>query len=399
MLQILQTGKVLYVLAAVCGLGIISKLVTSSLYKRLIKESGNMVLTKNKNLRSFRQKTENMLMLSHGIRNTNAYIEKQLYGFRFMKLSLDSWDNLSVQSMILCFLLGGIAAFGAYWYRCDSYYIVLYGSMGILTGLFMVLVDNSVNIAVKRQQLMDCLIDYVDNTPHFFRSVDKSANQDSVEMRGKNAAESSKFRLREMGRKTRDGGNARKGLKVVEEAAASNQTGKLNHDSVIQEYRGSGEYRNDAENGDGAGYRGSATYRSEEEYREIAGDRSAAEYGSEQSGRKHGKFSVLSRKKGRKEPALESSSRLRSGRGASSPGDFSDIQKNIALEPEEELRRSIDGLKQSLEQIAASRDQGKRDGKALSGEQQERPGVERAKRELSQEDIKLLGELLQEYLT
>ena len=165
-------------LAAVCGLGVLSKLVTSSLYKRMIKETGNMALTKNKNLRSFRQRTENMLMLSNGIRNTNVYIEKQLYNFRFMNLSLDGWDNIAVQAMILCFLIGGIAAFGAYWYRCDSYYIVLYGTMGILTGLFMVLVDNSVNVSLKRQQLMDCLTDYVDNTPHFFRSVDKSANAD-----------------------------------------------------------------------------------------------------------------------------------------------------------------------------------------------------------------------------
>lgn len=45
MLQFLQTGKVLYVLAAVCALGIISKLVTGNLYKRLIKETGNMALT------------------------------------------------------------------------------------------------------------------------------------------------------------------------------------------------------------------------------------------------------------------------------------------------------------------------------------------------------------------
>ena len=189
-------------LAAVCGLGVLSKLVTSSLYKRMIKETGNMALTKNKNLRSFRQRTENMLMLSNGIRNTNVYIEKQLYSFRFMNLSLDGWDNIAVQAMILCFLIGGIAAFGAYWYRCDSYYIVLYGTMGILTGLFMVLVDNSVNVSLKRQQLMDCLTDYVDNTPHFFRSVDKSANADGAERRGKTVAESSKFRLREMGNKS-----------------------------------------------------------------------------------------------------------------------------------------------------------------------------------------------------
>ncbi len=333
MLQFLQTGKVLYVLAAMCGLGMISKLVTSSLYKRLIKETGNMALTRNKNLRSLKQRTESMLMMSHGIKNTNAYIEKQLYGFRFMKLSLDGWDNLSVQAMILCFLVGGFAAFGAYWYRIDSYYIVLYGTIGILSGLSLVLVDNSVNISAKRQHLVESLIDYVDNTPHFFRSVDKSANPDGVETKSASVAESSKRRLREMERKT-------KKLKVVDEAYAD---------------------------------------------------------GGEENGNKL--FSALSRKKGRKEPKVQGMSVLQANGSVGSPGDYAAEQKNRVLTQEEELRRSIDGLKQSLEQIAASRDQSDSEGRSGAVKKKENGSLERARRELSQEDIKLLGELLQEYLT
>ena len=324
MLQFLQTGKVLYVLAAVCGLGVLSKLVTSSLYKRMIKETGNMALTKNKNLRSFRQRTENMLMLSNGIRNTNVYIEKQLYNFRFMNLSLDGWDNIAVQAMILCFLIGGIAAFGAYWYRCDSYYIVLYGTMGILTGLFMVLVDNSVNVSLKRQQLMDCLTDYVDNTPHFFRSVDKSANAEGVERSGKTVAESSKFRLREMGNKN---------LKVVDETAVGNAEGT--------------------------------------------------------SERK--RFPGLKRKKGKAEAVIG---------GIGNKSAVKSVQEvGQELTHEEELRKSIDGLKQSLEQIAASREVTRVDMKTASQKEQENGGTERVHREFSQEDLKFLGELLQEYLT
>lgn len=365
-----------------CGLGVISKLVTSSLYKRLIKETGNMALTKNKNLRSLKQKTENMLMLSHGIRNTNAYIEKQLYGFRFMRLSLDGWDNLSVQAMILCFLIGGIAAFGAYWYRVDSYYIVLYGSMGILSGLSLVFVDNSVNISVKRQQLVESLIDYVDNTPHFFRSVDKSVSSDGTERRAKSVAESSKFRLREMGRKN---------LKVVKESAVSEE--------LSENRREEGAERN-AVFGSRLGFRNNVETR---EGMEIEGEiRTGQLEENEHSGkssRGSGKFSVLSRKKGRKEPAVHSVSTNKTAKGAGSPGDFAPERKNDAWAQEEELRRSIDGLKQSLEQIAASREQMKSDAMVTNMRVQENGGLERAKRELSQEDIKLLGELLQEYLT
>ena len=297
MLEFLQTGKALYVLATVCLLGMISKLMTSSLYKRLMRETGNMALTKNKNLRSLKQKTENMFLLSHGIRNSGAYIEKQMYGFRFMNLSLDVWENVSVQAMILCFLLGGLAAFGAYWYRCDSYYIVLYGSMGILSGLFLVLVDNGANISLKRQQLMDALVDYVENMPHFNRTS------------GKQHAAAEK-----------------------EEA----ESGKVGEEK---------------------------------------------------------RLSLLSRKKGHKEPMVRQavSSKER-------PQHVSKADNNATRE-EGELAKSIDSLKQSLEQIAASRERerDRRDLQVVKSPDHEK--TDRAKKELSAEDLKFLGELLQEYLT
>ena len=64
---------------------------------------------------------------------------------------------------------------------------------------------------------------------------------------------------------------------------------------------------------------------------------------------------------------------------------------------EEELAQSIDSLKQSLDQIAACREQARRELQVVKSSEQER--VERARKELSAEDLKFLGELLQEYLT
>ena len=42
MLDFLETGKALYVLAAICGLGLAVRLVARNLYKRLIKETNSM---------------------------------------------------------------------------------------------------------------------------------------------------------------------------------------------------------------------------------------------------------------------------------------------------------------------------------------------------------------------
>ena len=55
----------------------------------------------------------------------------------------------------------------AYWYRIDSYYIALYGTVGILAGLLTMVVDVGANIGEKRQQLLVALEDYMDNSLFF----------------------------------------------------------------------------------------------------------------------------------------------------------------------------------------------------------------------------------------
>ena len=150
MMSFLQTGKALYILAAICLAGIISRLVAGSFYKGLIKESVNMALTKNKYLRNLKQNAEDTYRINQGMNNTRVYLERQLYGLRVMGMSVRGLDNLSGQLTLLCFLAGGAAAFLSYWYRSDNYYIVLYGTVGILTGMLTMLVDYGVNLESRR---------------------------------------------------------------------------------------------------------------------------------------------------------------------------------------------------------------------------------------------------------
>lgn len=164
MLQFLESGKALYVLAAICLLGMMSRISARNLYKRLMKETDNMTLTKNRFLRDLKQKAENTYRLNQGIKNTQAYLDKQLYGYRFAGVSLSGWANLSGQLTILCFLTGGGAAFASYWYQSDNYYVVLYGAMGIFAGLLTMVVDYGVNLSEKKQQLLTALQDYMENS-------------------------------------------------------------------------------------------------------------------------------------------------------------------------------------------------------------------------------------------
>lgn len=177
MLELLQTGKALSVIAAIGLIGIVSKMITRSLYKRLLKETENMAMTKNKNLKMLKQKLENAYRLNQNIMNTQAYLDKQLYGFKFMRLSLDTWNNLSLQMIILGLLAGGAGSFLAYWFRLDSYYIVLYASVGALSSLFLAFMDSSFNISQKQQKLETVLLEYVDNSV-FVRAARENSGND-----------------------------------------------------------------------------------------------------------------------------------------------------------------------------------------------------------------------------
>ena len=179
MLEFLASGKALSVLAAIGVIGIVSKLITRSLYKRLLKETDNMAMTKNKNLKALKQKLENAYRLNQNIVNTQAYLEKQLYGFRFMNLSLDTWNNLSMQMVILGLLAGGAGSFLAYWYRLDSYYIVLYASVGALSSLLLTFLDSSFNIIQKQQRLETVLLEYMDNSV-FVRAARENTGRDAA---------------------------------------------------------------------------------------------------------------------------------------------------------------------------------------------------------------------------
>ena len=221
MMSFLQTGKALYILAAICLAGIISRLVAGRFYKGLIKESVNMALTKNKYLRNLKQNAEDTYRINQGMNNTRVYLERQLYGLRVMGMSVRGLDNLSGQLTLLCFLAGGAAAFLSYWYRSDNYYIVLYGTVGILTGMLTMLVDYGVNLEARRQQLLTCLQDYMENV--MLPRMNREGGGDYMPAVTSEGERRESAPVRSIGRERRFNNNSRRG---IEQAAASRESSK-----------------------------------------------------------------------------------------------------------------------------------------------------------------------------
>ena len=92
MMSFLETGRALYLLAAICLGGIMVRLAAGSFYKRLIRESSNLALAKNRYLRALRQNAEDTYRINMGMNNTRVYLERQIYSLRFMGISLQGFE-------------------------------------------------------------------------------------------------------------------------------------------------------------------------------------------------------------------------------------------------------------------------------------------------------------------
>ena len=181
MLQLLETGQVLYVLAGICVLGLLARMMTRNLYKRLVKESANLATAKNKSLKELKQRAENTYRMNQGLRDSSVWVEHQLSELRFRGMTLAGWSNFSMQLTWLCLLLGGTAAFFSYWYRLDTYYIVMYGGGAVLMAMLTMLFDHGAS-GGWREHLVIALQDYLENVmcPRLARNLPED------NMRGEN---------------------------------------------------------------------------------------------------------------------------------------------------------------------------------------------------------------------
>lgn len=357
MLQLLETGQALYVLAGICLLGILTRGITRHLYKRLLKESTNLTLTKNKSLKELRQRAENTYRMNQGMRDSGAWVEHQLYDLKVMGMTLSGWSALSMQWTWLCLLAGGVGAFLSYWYRLDTYYIVMYGGGAVLLAMFTMLFDNGM-AGGWREQLVASLQDYMENVlcPRLARNmpVDGGRGDGAAERPG--VRNVSRFSER-AGRMAR--GSQAEGDNIEEHGNAATATAAAMAASISGAAMPGGSGNANAVGAGGA--RGSGNVN--------GGANSGINSGVNGAGNNGGHSSTGGRKGG-----LRGSRRNQAGEPMA--GSASGGQESI---------RDVDYLKRSLEQIAASREK----SRAMD---------ENWLRDLKPEEVELIGDILKQYL-
>lgn len=110
MLNYLEQGMILYVMAAVCVIGVISRFAANRCYKSLIRQSDNLAAAKDKQLQQMKTKYESIYRMNCGIKNTEAFVSKMQQQYRIAGTRLTSWENCSIYCAAAAFLIGAVSS-------------------------------------------------------------------------------------------------------------------------------------------------------------------------------------------------------------------------------------------------------------------------------------------------
>lgn len=164
MLQDLWKENVfIYIMLGLCGLGILMKLITFSVYHRMQKASGEISSTKHKWMEMMKVKFETCHQLHMNVHNVDSFVDKYVYKYKFCGLHLYTWENISGQFFAVCFLVGLLSTGFGVLYECGQTEILWNLLMGIITGGLLIIIDNFMNLHTKKQILKVNIKDYFEN--------------------------------------------------------------------------------------------------------------------------------------------------------------------------------------------------------------------------------------------
>lgn len=161
--EILNSRNLLYVMAVVCAVGIISKLGVWISYRRLMKATDNMSASKNALTRQLKLKFENCYKLNLNVQNVPVFVDKYLQKYKVFGIRVHTANRLLQIALLLSAGMGVVACTGVIWFEMSMKMLVLYGAVAILSVLALYLTEYMLDIEDKKEIAVTNLQDYLEN--------------------------------------------------------------------------------------------------------------------------------------------------------------------------------------------------------------------------------------------
>lgn len=161
--EIVNEYGVLYAMAAVAAIGVLSRLYLSGIYRGLLKDLKRNGTPKRRLIQQMKKNYESCCQRKEGIRDMDSFISASLYNYRFFGMTIDGLKRISGQALFLCVLMGGAVLVTGEYYRTDREVLETYTAAGLM--LLAVLMDVTwLTDAGRKQELLEVtVLNYLNN--------------------------------------------------------------------------------------------------------------------------------------------------------------------------------------------------------------------------------------------
>lgn len=163
--KIFNQDTIIYVIAGICGVGVVTNLLMSFLYSRLVKDAKNLVSPRTKFMKNMKSGFESQYRMNEGVNNISAFIDKWMERYKILGLDVHKFRRISSYAMMISLLLGvGVGSYLPYKNEMELALSLPYYGAGIASFLILFSVRMIADLSYKRQTIVLHATEFFENS-------------------------------------------------------------------------------------------------------------------------------------------------------------------------------------------------------------------------------------------
>lgn len=164
MRSFLERYDVLFLMTAVGMVTILMKCISAWMYQRLIQDAGKMATTENGWIRSMIVKFEAYYKLKLPVKNVEYFVEKYLYEYNFLGISMMTWENMGLYGSVVVGTMYVFSMLSGMYYQITVRQQLIYATVTLILLGMIGSAEFFLQIHRKDRILRIHLLEYMENT-------------------------------------------------------------------------------------------------------------------------------------------------------------------------------------------------------------------------------------------
>lgn len=163
MKEFLAQGYVVYLMGALCALGILCELTAGHIYRRLNKQAERIVYAKHPFFKRLRMEYEKAAQIGAGVMDGQVFTRKKLFSYRVCGIHLSSFARAAIPAGVACLLAAAADLLGCLWFGFSAREMMYPAAGGAVAALGLALFHLLANEKGKERYLELQVQDYLMN--------------------------------------------------------------------------------------------------------------------------------------------------------------------------------------------------------------------------------------------